>query len=169
MSIRCWFSPRNVAAALIWAMITITSLWLFFFVTPVLEARFLPVITDQKVEVNPEDRSPGQICWTWSWVKTRQATPVVVAWTIHVSGTAVEYQAVTRRQRDNRVMRDPQPIPPGKGENDLCAIIPTTIDKEPDLTIRGVISYIPPHRLWQLWYDLPPVRVPPLRQSVEGK
>lgn len=153
---------RLIVPAFVWSVAMGIGTWLFFNVTPSIEARVFPVLTKQYNDVEQGDRSVGQICWTWHWNKTRHAQPLVLSWTIIVNGTVVEFPAVTRRERDGSVIRDPQPAALGPGQNDLCTTIPATIDKERDLTVRGVIGYRVPHGLWTIWQDLPPVVVPPL-------
>lgn len=155
-------AARFLIHAFVWTFAMGIGTWLFFYVTPSIEARVFPVLTQQRADVDPGDRTPGKICWTWHWNKTRHAQPLVVSWTIVVNGTAVEYQVVTRRERDGTVIRDQQPAALGPGQSDLCAAIPATIDRERDLTVRGVIGYRVPHGLWTIWQDLPPVVVPTL-------
>lgn len=155
-------SAGTVAAIAVWSTAGLIGSGLFLYGTPMLEARLAPVIIDQKVETDADDRSPGRMCWTWTWNKVRYAQPVVVSWSLAVEGTAVEFAVVTERQRDGAVVRDPKPTPLGPGSNDLCAIIPADFDRVPGLTIRGQISYRLPHGLWTIWQPLPTVRVPPL-------
>ena len=120
-----------------------------------------PVLSEQRIEVDDEDRSPGRMCWTWHWVKQRCAQPIVVSWTITVEGTAVEFPAITERQRDGQVLRYPQTGALGPGRNDLCVKIPADLEGVSGLTIRGLINYRMPHGLWTLWQELPVVKVPP--------
>ena len=154
--------PALAAALIVWPAATALGLYLFFNVTPLIEARVAPVIEDQSIEFDADDRTPGRMCWTWRWNKVRHGTPLIVAWTIVVRGSAVEYQAVTRRERTGEVIRNPQPAALGKGENSFCADIPAAVDKERDLTILGLINYRLPHGLWTMWQSIPPVNVPPL-------
>jgi len=155
-------SAKTVAAVGVWASAGAIGTALFLYGTPMLEARFAPVLTEQRVEFEEEDRTPGRMCWTWHWVKARYAQPVVVSWSITVDGTAVEFPAITERQRDGAVLRTPQASALGPGRNDLCVIIPRELDRVPGLVIRGQINYRMPHGLWTIWQELPVVRVPPL-------
>jgi len=155
-------SPRTITAFAVWITAGAFGIPLFLFVTPALEARFAPVLIDQKVDVDQTDRSPGQVCWTWSWVKARYAQPIVSSWSIVVEGTAVEYPAITQRQRDREVIRDIRPASIGPGSNDLCVKIPAELDSVKQLTIKGQINYRMPHGLWTVWQELPEVKVPPL-------
>lgn len=155
-------SASTIAAIAVWASAGVIGSGLFLYGTPMLEAKLAPVIVDQKVETDPDDRSPGRMCWTWTWDKVRYAQPVVVSWSIAVEGTAVEFAAITERQRDGSLIRNPQPTPLGPGRNDLCVVIPAELDHVSGMTIRGQINYRVPHGLWTIWQDLPVVRVPPL-------
>lgn len=155
-------SARTAAAVGVWATAGLFGTALFLYATPMLEARFAPVLTDQRIEFDDDDRTPGRMCWTWHWNKVRYAQPIVVAWSITVEGTAVEFPAITERQRDGQVLRNPQASSLGPGRNDLCVTIPKELDKVPGLTIRGQINYRMPHGLWTIWLELPVVRVPPL-------
>jgi len=62
---------------------------------PGFEEKLAPVLTDHRIEIEPDDRSPGRMCWTWHWTKARYAQPVTVAWSIRVDGTTVEFPAIT--------------------------------------------------------------------------
>jgi hypothetical protein len=156
------FSRGTIAAIGVWAMAGAVGSGLFLYGTPMLEAKLAPVLRDQRIEIDADDRSPGRMCWTWVWNKVRYAQPVVVSWSISVEGTAVEFSAITERQRDGEVIRNLQPTPLGPGRNDLCVMIPADLDRVKGLTIRGQINYRVPHGLWTIWQDLPVVRVPPL-------
>lgn len=138
------------------------GLTLFVYATPRLEAWIAPVLEDQEAVVDADDRAPGRVCWTWKWNKVRYAQPVAVSWSIAVEGTAIEFPAITERQRDGEVLRNPQASPLGPGQNDLCVKIPADLDRVSGLTIRGQINYRMPHGLWTTWQDLPVVRIPPL-------
>ena len=155
-------STRTATAVVVWATAGIIGTGLFLFATPALEARYAPVLSDQQVDVDATDRTPGQVCWTWSWIKKRYAQPIVSSWSIVVDGTAVEYPAITRRQRDQEIVRDIRPAALGPGSNDLCVIIPAELDHLKTLTIKGQINYRMPHGLWTIWQDMPEVKVPPL-------
>lgn len=155
-------SAKTVTAVAVWATAGVIGTGMFLYVTPMLEANLAPVLTDQRVETDPEDRMPGKMCWTWHWIKARYAQPIVVAWTISVEGTAVEFPAITERQRDGGVLRYPQTGALGPGRNDLCVKIPADLDNVAGLTIRGQINYRMPHGLWTLWQELPVIRIPPL-------
>lgn len=155
-------SIRTVTAVGVWATAGVFGTSLFLYATPVLEAQMAPVLSEQRVEVEPEDRSPGRVCWTWHWYKNRYAQPIAVSWAITVDGAAVEFPAITERQRDGQVLRNPQASQLGPGKNDLCVIIPRDLDRVPGLIIRGQINYRMPHGLWTIWQELPIVRVPPL-------
>jgi len=53
-------------------------------------------------------------------IGTRSAMPSrSFPWSIAVEGTAVEFPAITERQRDGEVLRDPATISLGPGRNDL--------------------------------------------------
>ena len=136
-------SARSVAAVVVWASAGVIATTLFLFGTPMLEGRLAPVLTNQRVEIDADDRSPGRMCWTWYWVKARYAQPVVVSWSIAVEGTSVEFPANTERQRDGEVIRTPIASALGPGRNDLCVMIPADIDRVPGLTIRGQIVQSP--------------------------
>lgn len=155
--------PALTAALIVWPAATMLGLWLFFSVTPIIEARIAPVLENQDIEYDADDRSPGKMCWTWKWDKKREALPIVVAWTTAVRGSAVEFPTITRRERTGEVIRTPQPAPLGKGQNSFCADIPSSIDREQGLVILGVVNYRMPHGLWTMWQSVPPVNVPPLR------
>lgn len=155
-------SVRTVTAVGVWAMAGLVGTGLFLYATPMLEARLAPVLSDQRVDVDDEDRSPGRMCWTWYWFKNRFAQPIAVSWSIAIDGTAVEFPAITERQRDGLVLRNPQASQIGPGKNDLCVVIPKDIDRVAGLTIRGQINYRMPHGFWTIWQELPIVRVPPL-------
>lgn len=155
-------SAKTVAAIIVWTIAGVAGSALFLYGTPMLEARLAPVLSSQGIRVDPGDRTPGRVCWTWSWFKNRFAQPISVSWTIMVDGTSVEFPAVTERERDGQVLRDPQASSLGAGQNDLCAPIPSHLDRIPGLTIKGQINYRMPHGLWTIWQELPVVRVPPL-------
>lgn len=155
-------SARTAAAFVVWSIAGIISSGLFLYGTPMLEAKLAPVLTNQKIEINDDDRSPGRMCWTWSWVKVRYAQPVVLSWSITVEGTTVEFPVITERQRDSQIIRNVQPTALGAGRNDLCVVIPKELDRVTGLTIRGQINYRVPHGLWTIWQELPVVHVPPL-------
>lgn len=155
-------SIKTATAVGVWATAGVVGTTLFLYATPALEARMAPVLTEQRVEVDPDDRTPGRMCWSWFWNKVRYAQPIVVAWSITIEGTAVEFPAITERQRDGQVLRNPQASALGPGKNDLCVVIPSDLDRVPGLTIRGQINYRMPHSLWTIWQELPVVRVPPL-------
>jgi hypothetical protein len=155
-------STKSIAAVAVWASAGMIATTLFLYATPMLEAKLAPVLTDQSVEIDEDDRTPGRMCWTWKWVKARYAQPVVVSWSITVEGTAVEFPAITERQRDGAVLRYPQASSIGPGRNDLCVVIPIDLDRVAGLVIRGQINYRMPHGLWTIWQELPSVRVPPL-------
>jgi hypothetical protein len=155
-------SARTLAAITVWGLAGAAGAPLFLYATPMLEARMAPVLTDQSVDIADDDRSPGRMCWTWRWVKARYAQPIVVSWSITVDGTAVEFPAITERQRDGQVLRSPQASQVGPGCNDLCVVIPKDLDRVVGLTIKGQINYRMPHALWTIWQELPVVRVPPL-------
>lgn len=159
--------PKVAVPLAIWGAAFSLMAWLFFYFAPAIEATLFPVLTEQSIVIEPNDRSPGEMCWTWKWNKKRHARPLLVAWTIKVSGSAVFYQGVTRRERDKSIVGNPSLAALGPGQNDFCTIIPAFIDNAPGLVIRGVINYQVPHRLWTIWQDLPPVRVPPLSSSRE--
>ena len=154
--------PKVAIPLAIWGAAFSLMAWLFFYISPSIEATFFPVLSEQRIIIEPNDRTPGRMCWTWKWVKKRYAQPIVVAWTIQVNGSAVFYQGVTRRERDGTLVGSPVPAALGPGEDDFCTTIPASIDNAPGLVIRGVINHQVPHRLWTIWQDLPPVRVPPL-------
>jgi hypothetical protein len=155
-------STKTIAAVSVWATAGIVGTTLFLYASPALEARLAPVLVDQRIEIDDADRSPGRMCWTWHWTKRRYAQPVVASWSISIDGTAVEIPAVTERERDRTVVRNPQTHTLGPGRNDLCVSIPDTFDRVNGLTIRGHINYRMPHGLWTIWQELPVVRVPPL-------
>jgi hypothetical protein len=155
-------SIKTVTAFGVWATAGVVGSMLFLYVTPSLEMRMAPVLSEQHVEIDDDDRSPGRMCWTWFWVKNRYAQPIAVSWTIAIDGTAVEFPAITERQRDGQVLRNPQASQIGPGKNDLCVVIPKDLDRVNGLTIKGQINYRMPHGLWTIWQELPVVRVPPL-------
>ncbi len=155
-------SVRTVTAVGVWATAGLFGTALFLYATPALEAQLAPVLSDQRVEVDHADRSPGRVCWTWYWNKVRYAQPIAVSWAITVDGTAVEFPAIAERQRDGQILRNPQASALGPGRNDFCVVIPSDLDRVPGLIIRGQINYRMPHGLWTIWQELPVVRVPPL-------
>lgn len=155
-------SARAITAVAVWSAAGILGAGLFLYATPMLETKMAPVLSDQRIETDADDRSPGRMCWTWHWVKNRYAQPIVVSWTISIEGTAVAFPAITERQRDGQVLRYPETGSLGPGRNDLCVVIPADLDKVPGLTIRGQINYRMPHGLWTIWQELPMLRVPPL-------
>lgn len=155
-------SARTAAAVLVWSVAGAIGSALFLYGTPMLEARMAPVLSSQHVEIDDDDRSPGRMCWTWFWTKNRYAQPIAVSWSITIDGTSVEFPAITERQRDGQILRNPQASALGPGRNDLCVVIPTDLDRVPGLTIRGQINYRMPHGLWTIWQELPVVRVPAL-------
>lgn len=155
--------PAKLAVPLIvWSMTFSIMGWLFLYISPTVEAALFPVLTNQRVIVDPDDRKPGEVCWKWQWVKRRHAQPVIVAWTIKVGGSAVIYQGVTRRERDRTLVGTPITASLGPGSDDFCTAIPSIIDNEPGIVVHGIINYRVPHGLWTVWQDLPPVRVPEL-------
>jgi hypothetical protein len=134
----------------------------FMFAAPALEARLAPVLTDQRIVIEADDRKPGRMCWTWHWVKRRYAQPVVVTWSIAIDNTAVAIPVVAEREADGFALRTPATHSPGAGRNDLCVKIPDHLDKSPGMTIKGSINYRTSHGLWTVWQDMPTVKVPPL-------
>lgn len=86
-------SARTATAVAVWASAGIVGTTLFLYATPALESRFAPVLTEQRVEFDTGDRTPGRMCWAWHWTKVRYAEPIVVAWSISVEGTAVELRS----------------------------------------------------------------------------
>ena len=155
-------SARTAAAVVVWSVAGAVGSALFLYGTPMLEASIAPVLSDQHIEIDADDRTPGRMCWTWHWTKNRYAQPIAVAWSITVDGTAVEFPAIAERQRDGQILRNPQASALGPGRNDLCVVIPSDLDRVPGLIIRGQINYRMPHGLWTIWQELPIVRVPPL-------
>ena len=155
-------SARAAGAVMAWTIGGAAGTMLFLFASPALESKFAPVLVDQSAEFDARDRVPGRFCWTWKWRKARYAQPTSVSWQIAVEGTTVEFPTIVERQRDGQVIRDPQSAHLGKGENNLCAMIPADLDKVTGLTIRGQISYRKPHGLWTVWQELPVIRIPPL-------
>lgn len=127
-------SARTATDAAVWASAGVRGTGLFLYATPMLEARMAPVLSDQHVEVDADDRSQGRI-----WVKNRYAQPIVV--TIMVEGTAVEFPTITQRQRDGRW---------GPADNGLCAAIPVDLDRVLGPTVRGQINYRMPAGLWTI-------------------
>ena len=155
-------STRTAAAVMVWSVAGAIGSGLFLYGTPMLEARMAPVLSDQRVETDADDRTPGKMCWTWHWTKNRYAQPIAVAWSITIDGTSVEFPAIAKRQRDGQILRSPQASALGPGRSDLCVVIPADLDRVPGLIIRGQINYRMPHGLWTIWQELPVVRVPPL-------
>lgn len=152
-----------IGATIIWAIAGMIGSALFVHASPILERRLAPVLTDQRIEIDLEDRTEGRMCWTWYWNKRRYAQPLIVSWSLSIEGTAVEVPIITSRERDGMVLRNPQVHAIGQGKNELCAIIPATYDRLTGLVIRGHINYKLPHGLWTMWQELPPVKVPALR------
>jgi hypothetical protein len=150
---------KLIAGAVVWLFMGALGMALFYYVSPILEARFAPVLTDQKVEVI--EREPTRVCWRWSWHKERYAQPTVIAWSLVVDGTAVEYPAVVSRKRDGEVIRDIRTATLGPGSNELCAKIPLELMNVPNLTIRGSANYALRHGLWTIWQELPVIPIPP--------
>jgi len=155
-------SAKSAAAVFVWSIAGLVGGGLFLYATPWLEGRLAPILVDQSVEVEPSDRSPGKMCWTWKWNKVRYGRPVSTSWSISVEGTSIAFPAITERERDGSIVRDTKPAPLGPGQNDLCARIPADLDKTTGLTIRGQINYSVPHGLWSIWQELPVVKVPPI-------
>jgi hypothetical protein len=156
------FHPKTLVALGVYTIAGAFGLILFIYATPRIEAVMAPVLADQKVEFDDDDRTPGKMCWTWSWNKVRYAQAVTLAWSMTVEGTAAEFPTIAERQRDGETLRYPQTAGLGPGRNDLCVNIPADLDKVKGLVIRGQINYRMPHGLWTIWQDLPAVRVPPL-------
>jgi hypothetical protein len=57
-------SAPAAAAVGVWATAGLFGTGLFLYATPKPEARFAPVLTEQRVEFDDDDRTPGRICWT---------------------------------------------------------------------------------------------------------
>lgn len=150
---------KFIAGAVVWLFMSLVGLVLFYYASPIVEARLAPVLTDQKAKVTL--REPLRVCWYWSWHKERYAQPVSFAWALVVDGTAVEYPAVVSRKRDGEVIRDFKAATLGPGSNELCAPIPLELMNVPNLTIKGSANYALRHGLWTIWQDLPVVSVPP--------
>lgn len=155
--------PKFIAGAIVWLAAGFIGLGMFYFITPQIESRVAPVLDFQTVD-NVE-RQPGKVCWLWTWNKARYAQPIVIAWSIVLDGTAVEYPAVVERRRDGEVIRKPRASALGPGRNELCATIPSELDRVKNLTIRGQAHYAVSHGLWTIWQELPAVEVPELRGS----
>jgi hypothetical protein len=153
---------RTIAAIAVWTLAGAGGSALFLYATPMLETRMAPVLDEQSIEIDPTDRTPGKMCWTWLWTKVRNAQPIVLSWAISIEGTTVELPAITERQRDGELIRSPVTSVLGPGRTDLCVVIPKDLDRVAGLTIRGQINYRMPHGLWTIWQELPVVRVPPL-------
>jgi hypothetical protein len=151
---------KVMAGAAVWLIAAFVGSSLFLYVSPSLEAHFAPVLSNQRAEVTL--REPGRVCWRWTWHKERYAQPTVIAWSLVVDGTAVEYPAVVSRRRDGEVIKDIRTASLGPGTNELCAKIPAELDGVTDLVIRGQVNYAVPHGFWTIWQDLPVIPVPPL-------
>jgi len=151
---------KLIAGAAVWLFMCLVGLVLFYYASPIVEARLAPVLTDQKVETTL--REPTQVCWRWSWHKERYAQPTVIAWSLVVDGTAVAYPAVVSRRSDGEVIREMRTAPLGPGSTELCAQIPLELMNVPDLTVRGQVNYALRHGLWTIWQELPVVYVPKL-------
>lgn len=54
-------SAGTAAAILVWSTAGAVGSALFLYGTPMLEARLAPVLSEQRVEVDDSDRSPGRI------------------------------------------------------------------------------------------------------------
>lgn len=156
------FHPKTLVALAVYTFAGATGLILFAFATPRIEAVMAPILTDQEVEFDPDDRTPGKMCWTWRWNKVRYAQAVALAWSMTVDGTAAEFPVIAVRQPDGEILSYPRTAALGPGKTDLCVSIPPTLDKANGVVIRGQINYRMPHGLWTIWQELPTVRVPPL-------
>ncbi|MCB8819959.1 hypothetical protein [Microvirga rosea] len=86
----------------------------------------------------------------------------MIAWSLVVDGTAVEYPAVVARRRDGEIIKDVKTASLGPSSNELCARIPAELDPVKGLLLRGQANYAVPHGFWTIWQDLPPITVPPL-------
>jgi hypothetical protein len=155
-------SARTAGGVLAWTIGGACATALYVFASPALESKFAPVLVDQSVEFDKDDRTPGRFCWVWKWRKVRYAQPASVSWQIAVEGTNVEFPTIAERQRDGQILRNPQAAAIGAGRNDLCVTIPADLDKVSGLTIRGQVAYRMPHGLWTVWQELPVIRIPPL-------
>jgi hypothetical protein len=152
--------PKLIAGAVVWLTMSMVGMALFYYVSPILEAEFAPVLTSQKAEVTV--REPTRVCWRWSWHKERYAQPTVIAWSLVVEGTTVSYPAVVSRRSDGEVLREFRTATLGPGSNEFCTQIPQELMNVPNLTIRGSVNYALRHGLWTIWQELPAVRVPPI-------
>lgn len=155
-------SARTITGIAVWSIAGAAALPLSLFAAPVIEAAAWPVIDRQSVEFEVGDRTSGRMCWTWRWYKRRYAQPIVTSWAIQVDGTAVEFPTVVQREESQQVLRNPTAAPLGWGYQNLCTPVPTDLDRAKGVVIRGQINYRMPHNLWTLWYDMPPVIVPPV-------
>lgn len=153
---------KTFAAVAVYSLAGSIGLPLWLYASPRIEAILAPVLTHQQVEFDSDDRTPGRFCWTWKWVKTRPAQPIVSSWALVVDGNAVEFPVVTSRQRDGEVLRAINPAPEGPGQNDICVTIPPDLDRSPGLRVKGQINYRTTHEFWTIWQDLPEIIVPPL-------
>lgn len=156
------FHPKTIVALSVYTVAGAVGLILFIYGTPRVEAFLAPVLVDQRIELEPEDRTPGRMCWTWHWNKVRYAQATTLAWSMTVEGAAGEFPTVAERQQDGETLRYPRTAGLGPGRTDLCVTIPPNLDNAKGLIIQGQINYRTPHGLWTMWQKLPTVRVPPL-------
>ena len=75
---------KLLAGALVWLFMGLLGMVLFYYVSPILEARFAPVLTEQRVEVI--EREPTKVCWRYSWHKERYAFDLELLILAHHNG-----------------------------------------------------------------------------------
>ena len=107
-------------------------------------ARFAPVLTDQRVEFDSEDRTPDRVSWTWHWAKACCVQTVVVSW----ANTVERRLSNSWRSLSGSWTALPCTThAPARLARSQRALIPAGPDRVPGLGIRGQINYRMPHGL----------------------
>lgn len=117
-----------------------------------IDVKLRPVLGDAVVEHTTISR--GRICWAVSWQKYREASPLVIRYSIRYGRFAEPIPTIA--------FRDDKPISnyerrPGLNRADLCAIIDPDVTSGTLVEVENEIVYQMPHGLWTVRDGLPTV------------
>lgn len=154
-------SHKTIAATVVWLVAAVAGSLLALSTGPAIEGTLAPVLANNQIISNVE-RQTDRVCWDWSFVKLREATPDASGWFLVLDGK-ISRVPVTVVYRDHQVMPyPPRQRPVGPGKASLCALLPPEVELPPSAQIQGRIIYATDHDLWRLTHDIKPFAIPPL-------
>lgn len=136
--------PYVIVAAIVGVVAPPAAGWLEGVLRPVLGEAFVERVT----------LVDNRLCWVVSWRKYREATPLVIRYSIRYGqfGDAIPTIAF----RDNRPLVNYN-RPPGPQRADLCVITDPDVTSGTIIEVENDIIYRMPHRLWTVRDSLPTV------------